>query len=115
MSRQADHSRGKAKQAGGAKRKSTAKTTRSTAAAAKIARIDSQLVRLLQRRADAVLAAQRRPDLFHAVIGSGQMVSQSVTDRIVWRDLLAQAQATGDWALYDRVLTLGEPPYRDVP
>ncbi|HLV13134.1 MAG TPA: alpha/beta hydrolase [Trueperaceae bacterium] len=63
----------------------------------------------------AVLAAQRRPDLFHAVIGSGQMVSQSVTDRIVWRDLLAQAQATGDWALYDRVLTLGEPPYRDVP
>src|SRR5690606_39458969 len=47
----------------------------------------------------AVLAAQRRPDLFHAVIGSGQMVSQSVTDRIVWRDLLAQAQATGDWAL----------------
>ena len=62
-----------------------------------------------------VLAAQRRPDLFHAFIGSGQMVSQSLTDRIVWRDLLAHAQETGDWRLYDRVLTLGEPPYDDVP
>lgn len=62
-----------------------------------------------------VLAAQRRPDLFHAFIGSGQMVSQSLTDRIVWRDLLAHAEREGDWQLYDRVLTLGEPPYRDTP
>lgn len=62
-----------------------------------------------------VLAAQRRPDLFHAFIGSGQMVSQSLTDRIIWRDLLAYAERNGDWRLYDRVLTLGEPPYDDVP
>lgn len=62
-----------------------------------------------------VLAAHHRPDLYHAYIGSGQMVSQSLTDRIVWRDLLAFAEAAGDWQLYDRVLTLGEPPYDDVP
>jgi proline iminopeptidase len=61
------------------------------------------------------LAVQERPDLFHAYIGSGQMVSQRVTDQIIWRDLLAHAQAVGDWNLYDRVLTLGEPPYRDTP
>lgn len=62
-----------------------------------------------------VLAAQQRPDLFHAFIGSGQMVSQSITDRIVWRDLLAYAEREADWQLYDRVLSLGEPPYRDTP
>lgn len=62
-----------------------------------------------------VLAVDRRPDLFHAYIGSGQMVSQRVTDQRIWRDLLATAEASGDWDLYDRVLSLGEPPYRDAP
>lgn len=62
-----------------------------------------------------VLAAQQRPDLYHAYIGSGQMVSQRQTDRIIWRDLLAWAQEHEDGALYDEVLTLGEPPYRDTP
>ena len=62
-----------------------------------------------------VLAVRARPDLFHAYIGSGQMVSQRETDRIIWRDLLAFADRTGDGALYDQILTLGEPPYRDTP
>jgi pimeloyl-ACP methyl ester carboxylesterase len=62
-----------------------------------------------------VLAAQQRPDLYHAYIGSGQMVSQRVTDQRIWRDLLAHADRTGNGALYDQVLTLGEPPYRDMP
>jgi len=62
-----------------------------------------------------VLAVQERPDLFHAYIGSGQMVSQRVTDQIIWRDLLAYADRTGNDALYDEILTLGEPPYRDTP
>jgi pimeloyl-ACP methyl ester carboxylesterase len=62
-----------------------------------------------------VLAVQERPDLFHAYIGSGQMVSQRETDRIIWRDLLAYADRTGNGELYDQILTLGEPPYRDTP
>jgi pimeloyl-ACP methyl ester carboxylesterase len=62
-----------------------------------------------------VLAVQERPDLFHAYIGSGQMISQRETDRIIWRDLLAYADRTGNGELYDEVLTLGEPPYRDIP
>jgi proline iminopeptidase len=62
-----------------------------------------------------VLAVQERPDLFHAYIGSGQMVSQRVTDQIIWRDLLAYAERTESWELYDQVLTFGEPPYRDTP
>jgi pimeloyl-ACP methyl ester carboxylesterase len=62
-----------------------------------------------------VLAVQEQPELFHAYIGSGQMVSQRVTDQLIWRDLLAYAEDNGDWALYDQVLTFGEPPYRDTP
>jgi pimeloyl-ACP methyl ester carboxylesterase len=62
-----------------------------------------------------VLAVQQQPELFHAYIGSGQMVSQRETDRIIWRDLLAHADRTGNGALYDQILTLGEPPYRDTP
>jgi proline iminopeptidase len=62
-----------------------------------------------------VLAVQERPELFHAYIGSGQMVSQRVTDQIIWRDLLAYADRTGNGELYDQILTLGEPPYRDTP
>ena len=62
-----------------------------------------------------VLAVPERPDLFHAYIGSGQMVSQRETDRIIWRDLLAYADRTANGELYDQILTLGEPPYRDTP
>ncbi|HSJ00511.1 MAG TPA: alpha/beta hydrolase [Patescibacteria group bacterium] len=62
-----------------------------------------------------VLAVQQRPDLFHAYIGSGQMVSQRVTDQVIWRDLLAYAERAENWELYDQVLTFGEPPYRDTP
>ena len=62
-----------------------------------------------------VLAVQARPELFHAYIGSGQMVSQRQTDRIIWRDLLAYADRTGNGAMYDQILTFGEPPYRDTP
>jgi proline iminopeptidase len=62
-----------------------------------------------------VLAVQQRPDLFHAYIGSGQMVSQRTTDQVIWRDLLAHAEESADWDLYDRVLSLGEPPYREMP
>ncbi len=43
------------------------------------------------------------------------MVSQRQTDRIIWRDLLAYADRTGNPQLYDEILTLGEPPYRDSP
>ena len=62
-----------------------------------------------------VLAAQQHPELYHAYIGSGQMVSQRVTDQIIWRDLLADANRTENGRLYDQVLSLGEPPYRDTP
>src|SRR5690606_6216276 len=35
-----------------------------------------------------VLAAQARPELYHAFIGAGQMVSQAETDRLFYEDTL---------------------------
>jgi proline iminopeptidase len=62
----------------------------------------------------AVLAAQQRPDLYHAIIGSGQMVSQRETDRRLYHDLLAHAEQSGDEALAQQMLAYGEPPYADL-
>ncbi len=61
-----------------------------------------------------VLAAQQRPDLYHAVIGSGQMVSQRETDRRLYYDVLDYAERTGNDAMREQMLAYGEPPYQDL-
>jgi pimeloyl-ACP methyl ester carboxylesterase len=61
-----------------------------------------------------VLAAQRRPDLFHAWIGTGQMASQLASDRIIYQQVLDYAARTDDQALTDRMLGYGAPPYHDI-
>jgi pimeloyl-ACP methyl ester carboxylesterase len=63
----------------------------------------------------SVLAAQRRPDLYFATIGSGQMVSQRETDRRLYRDVIALAESTGDDATANAMRRYGEPPYADIP
>lgn len=62
-----------------------------------------------------MLAAQRQPELFYGVIGSGQMVSQRETDRQLYTDLLALAERTGNEDLKAQMLAYGEPPYADIP
>lgn len=62
-----------------------------------------------------VLAVQRRPDLYYAWIGSGQMVSQRETDRRLYHDLLALAAKENDSALAAKMQAYGEPPYADSP
>ena len=62
-----------------------------------------------------VLAVQQHPELYHAWIGSGQMVSQRETDRRIYRDLLTLAAAEKDGALAAKLRAYGEPPYRDTP
>lgn len=61
-----------------------------------------------------VLAVQRHPELYHAWIGSGQMVSPHETDRRIYHDLLAYADWTGDAALRGELEAYGEPPYADI-
>lgn len=62
----------------------------------------------------AVLTAQRHPELFHAVISSGQMISQRETDRMIYEDLLAWAGQNGDTGLANQLREFGPPPYADV-
>ena len=61
-----------------------------------------------------VLAVQQQPELYHAFIGSGQMVSQRATDIIFWADTLAWAEATGDAELAAALRENGPPPYADL-
>ncbi len=61
-----------------------------------------------------VLAAQARPDLFAAYVGSGQMVDQQQTDLLMYADSLAYAQRVGDQGFEQRLRTIGQPPYTDT-
>lgn len=61
-----------------------------------------------------VLAVQRRPDLFHAFVGVGQMVSQRETDVLFYEDTLAWAGETGQAELVATLEALGPPPYADI-
>ncbi|HVL25914.1 MAG TPA: alpha/beta hydrolase [Thermomicrobiales bacterium] len=61
-----------------------------------------------------VLAAQQRPDLYYALIGSGQMVSQRVTDQMIYDDLLAYADEHGDTGLAKTLRGFGPPPYGSI-
>jgi pimeloyl-ACP methyl ester carboxylesterase len=58
-----------------------------------------------------VLAVQRSPKLFHAYVGTGQMVDQFETDRLMYAESLADAVARGDDDMADALRELGEPPY----
>jgi proline iminopeptidase len=61
-----------------------------------------------------VLAVQRRPDLYHAFVGSGQMVSQRETDIMFWEDTLAWAERSGEEELASTLRRNGPPPYDDI-
>jgi len=60
-----------------------------------------------------VVAAQQRPDLYAAFVGTGQMVDVAETDQIFYDDTLAWAQRVGDRATVETLRALGEPPYDD--
>ncbi|MFC7277745.1 alpha/beta fold hydrolase [Paractinoplanes rhizophilus] len=61
-----------------------------------------------------VLMVQRNPELFYAYAGTGQMVSQRATDRVLYEQLRAYADDSGNTGLRDQLRALGPPPYRDV-
>jgi proline iminopeptidase len=61
-----------------------------------------------------VLTVQRHPELFHAFIGGGQMVSQRETDLRIYDDLLTQSQRAGETAVVDKLREFGPPPYEDL-
>lgn len=61
-----------------------------------------------------VLAAQQHPELYHAFVGVGQMVSQRETDIMFWEDTMAWAEATGNSGLVETLRRNGPPPYENL-
>lgn len=61
-----------------------------------------------------VLAAQQHPELYHAFVGVGQMVSQRETDIMFWEDTLAWAEETGNTGLAATLRDNGPPPYENL-
>ena len=61
----------------------------------------------------AVLAAQLHPELYYALINSGQMVDLVATDQIIYQDLLAWADAN-DHGLARQLRDFGPPPYDGI-
>jgi pimeloyl-ACP methyl ester carboxylesterase len=61
-----------------------------------------------------VLAVQARPDLFHAYIGSGQMVDQQETDTLMYAESVAYAERVGDTGFAEQLRAIGPPPYTNM-
>lgn len=60
------------------------------------------------------LTAQRQPELFHAFISTGQMVSPRETDRMFYEDTLNWAEKVGSEKLVASLIKNGPPPYADL-
>ncbi|MGF6114633.1 pimeloyl-ACP methyl ester carboxylesterase [Janthinobacterium lividum] len=54
-----------------------------------------------------------QPDLFHAYIGTAQVVNARANETGMYREVLALAQAAGDTATVDKLAALGAPPWTD--
>ncbi len=61
-----------------------------------------------------VMAVKEAPELFHAYVGSGQMVDPLETDEGIYRDLVIAAMGAGNGDLVARLATMGPPPYPSV-
>jgi pimeloyl-ACP methyl ester carboxylesterase len=60
------------------------------------------------------LAVQQNPELFHAYVGTGQMVSPRNTDIMFYEDTLAWADREGNKKLAAKLRQIGPPPYENL-
>jgi pimeloyl-ACP methyl ester carboxylesterase len=78
------------------------------------ARFDENKIYLLGHSWGTIIgvrAVQERPDLFHAYIGTAQMVNVRETDQTIYRMLLENALETGDTGFVEQLKAQGPPPY----
>lgn len=60
------------------------------------------------------LAAQKRPDLYHALIAAHPHVNSTENDTIGYHMILEGAKARGDEKTVKKLISIGEPPYEYV-
>ena len=78
------------------------------------ARFDEQKIYLVGHSWGSIIgvrAVQQRPDLFHAYIGSAQMVDVLETDRLIYQMMMDHSIETGDRQFVQTLEAQGEPPY----
>ncbi len=61
-----------------------------------------------------ILAVQQHPELYHAYVGTGQMVNVRATDLMFYEDTMAWAQRTGNKELVAVLRQNGLPPYENL-
>jgi pimeloyl-ACP methyl ester carboxylesterase len=59
----------------------------------------------------AVVMARRRPELFHALVGAGQVVDSARNEAVGYAALLARVRAAGDARSEAALVKLGPPPW----
>lgn len=78
------------------------------------ARFDEQKVYLVGHSWGTIiglLAAQERPDLYHAYVGAAQMVDVQETDQMIYELVLDHSRQTGDISFAKALEKQGSPPY----
>ncbi|NQU30999.1 MAG: alpha/beta hydrolase [Anaerolineae bacterium] len=78
------------------------------------ARFDEQKVYLVGHSWGTIIgvrAVQERPDLFHAYIGTAQMVDVAETDQIIYEMVMDHSQKTDDTQFVETLQKQGPPPY----
>lgn len=78
------------------------------------ARFDEQKVYLVGHSWGTIiglLAAQERPDLYHAYVGAAQMVDVRETDQMIYELVLDHSRQTGDINFAKALEKQGSPPY----
>lgn len=77
-------------------------------------RFDEQKIYLVGHSWGAIIglrAAQARPDLFHAYVGTAQMVDVRETDELIYEMVIEHSRKTGDTAFVQTLEKQGPPPY----
>jgi pimeloyl-ACP methyl ester carboxylesterase len=59
-----------------------------------------------------VFAVQKRPELFHAFIGIGQVVNMLENEKVSYEWTLEQARKANDQEIVDALTNIGKPPYQ---
>jgi proline iminopeptidase len=59
----------------------------------------------------SVVMARRRPELFHALVGTGQVVDSARNEAVGYEALLARVRAAGDGRSEAELVELGPPPW----
>ena len=62
----------------------------------------------------AVTMARRRPELFHALVGTGQVVDSARNEAVGYAALLARVRAAGDARSEAALVQLGPPPWTSL-